>query len=150
MPLSTPSEMFHHRAVLISGDDECRARILIRRTHSIDQRSEEQPLKLTPVLGSPERWRTAAALRAPGLTAGTELKTTVLPFILRGVKRLGMDSVMCPAEMRLEVWRRLATNLRPTHLGRIANLIGVDDLPAAFTALLKGEAQGRYVVRLRG
>ena len=69
-----------------------------------------------------------------GLTAGTELKTTVLPFILRGVKLLGIDSVMCPAEMRLEVWRRLATDLRPTRLDRIATLIGVDDLPAAFTA----------------
>jgi len=89
-------------------------------------------------------------IASSGLAGGHELHTTVMPFILRGVKLLGIDSVMCPAETRLEVWRRLATDLRPTHLDRIANLIGLDDLPSAFTALLKGEAQGRYVVRLRG
>ena len=87
------------------------------------------PSAATSSPGSRERWCTAAASRVPGLPAGTELKTTVLPFILRGVKLLGIDSVMCPAETRLEVWRRLATDLRPTHLGRIANLIGLDDLP---------------------
>jgi NADPH:quinone reductase-like Zn-dependent oxidoreductase len=90
------------------------------------------------------------AIAVSGLTGGIDVHTTVIPFILRGVKLLGIDSVMCPAETRLEVWRRLATDLRPTHLDRVAKLIGLDDLPAAFTALLKGEAQGRYVVRLRG
>jgi len=108
-----------------------------------------------PVGGEILAWLTrtmayGGCIASSGLTAGTELKTTVLPFILRGVKLLGIDSVMCPAETRLEVWRRLATDLRPTHLDRIADLIGLDDLPSAFTALLKGEAQGRYVVRLRG
>jgi NADPH2:quinone reductase len=93
-----------------------------------------------PVGGEILAWLTrtmayGGCIASSGLTAGTELKTTVLPFILRGVKLLGIDSVMCPAETRLEVWRRLATDLRPAHLGRIANLIGVDDLPAAFTAL---------------
>src|SRR4029453_14804094 len=48
-----------------------------------------------------------------GLTGGTNLRMTVLPFILRGVKLLGIDSVMCPAAMRLEVWRRLAGDLKP-------------------------------------
>jgi len=107
-----------------------------------------------PVGGEILAWLTrtmayGGCIASSGLTAGTELKTTVLPFILRGVKLLGIDSVMCPTETRLEVWRRLATDLRPAHLGRIANTIGLDGLPAAFTAILKGEAQGRYVVRLR-
>ena len=108
-----------------------------------------------PVGGEILAWLTrtmayGGCIASSGLTNGIELKTTVLPFILRGVKLLGIDSVMCPADTRLEAWRRLATDLRPGHLARIANLIGLDELPHAFAALLKGEAQGRYVVRLRG
>jgi NADPH:quinone reductase-like Zn-dependent oxidoreductase len=74
------------------------------------------------------------------------LKTTVLPFILRGVKLLGIDSAMCPMAKRLEVWRRIATDLRPARLSTVAVTIGLDDLPRAFATLLSGEARGRYVV----
>ena len=56
-------------------------------------------------------------IASSGLTGGTELHTTVLPFILRGVKLLGIDSVMCPTATRLEAWRRLASDLKPAHLG---------------------------------
>ena len=83
-----------------------------------------------------------------GLTGGTELQTTVMPFILRGVKLLGIDSVMCPMPTRLEVWRRLATDLKPAKLADIAREIALDGLPDAFDALLNGRARGRYVVRL--
>ncbi len=83
-----------------------------------------------------------------GLTGGTELQTTVLPFILRGVKLLGIDSVMCPAAKRHEVWHRLATDMKPRALGPVAREIGLDDLPGAFATLLKGEARGRFVVKL--
>jgi acrylyl-CoA reductase (NADPH) len=83
-----------------------------------------------------------------GLTGGTDLKTTVLPFILRGVKLLGIDSVMCPMATRLDVWRRIATDLKPAHLSTIATTIGLPQLPAAFATLLSGAARGRYVVEL--
>jgi len=83
-----------------------------------------------------------------GLTGGTELKTTVLPFILRSVKLLGIDSAACPMEKRLEVWRRLATDMKPAKLAAVAREITLDDLPQAFATLLKGEAVGRFVVRL--
>jgi NADPH2:quinone reductase len=83
-----------------------------------------------------------------GLTGGTELKTTVLPFILRGVKLLGIDSVMCPMVTRLDVWRRIAGDMRPRHVRRIAREIALDGLPAAFEELLHGRARGRFVVRL--
>jgi NADPH2:quinone reductase len=83
-----------------------------------------------------------------GLTGGTELHTTVLPFILRGVKLLGIDSVMCPAPKRHEVWRRLATDMKPRALSTIGRTIALDDLPGAFATLLKGEARGRFVVKL--
>jgi acrylyl-CoA reductase (NADPH) len=87
-------------------------------------------------------------IASSGLTAGTQLTTTVLPFILRGVKLLGIDSVMCPAEKRQAVWRRLATDLKPAGLRTIATDIGLDGLPDAFATLLKGGARGRFVVRM--
>jgi NADPH2:quinone reductase len=87
-------------------------------------------------------------IAASGLTAGTELKTTVLPFILRGVKLLGIDSVMCPAPTREAVWRRLATDLKPARLRTMTTDITLDQLPDAFATLLRGGARGRYVVNL--
>ena len=85
-----------------------------------------------------------------GLTGGTELHTTVLPFILRGVKLLGIDSVMCPMEKRLRVWQRLATDLRPAGLRTVAREITLDALPDAFATLLRGAARGRFVVTHEG
>jgi acrylyl-CoA reductase (NADPH) len=82
------------------------------------------------------------------LTGGTDLRMTVLPFILRGVKLLGIDSVMCPMPTRLDVWRRLATDLKPANLGTMVERITLDDLPRAFETLLKGAARGRFVVDL--
>ena len=87
-------------------------------------------------------------IASSGLTGGTELQTTVLPFILRGVKLLGIDSVMCPMTARLEVWRRLAGDLKPARLAETARRISLEELPSAFDALLKGQARGRYVVAL--
>jgi len=83
-----------------------------------------------------------------GLAAGSDLHTTVMPFILRGVSVLGIDSVACPMDIRRRVWERLATDLRPAALAGIAREIAFDDLPDAFTALLNGAARGRYVVKL--
>jgi len=87
-------------------------------------------------------------IASSGLTAGTDLHTTVLPFILRGVKLLGIDSVACPARARTEVWRRLASDLKPRHLDAIAPEIPLEGLPDAFATLLKGGARGRFVVKL--
>jgi NADPH2:quinone reductase len=84
-----------------------------------------------------------------GLTAGVELHTTVMPFILRGVTLLGIDSAMYPRPQRIEVWRRLATDLRPGDLAKIGHEIGLQDLPAAFDTLLKGAARGRSVVKIQ-
>jgi acrylyl-CoA reductase (NADPH) len=87
-------------------------------------------------------------IAASGLTGGTELHTTVLPFILRGTKLLGIDSVMCPMEVRRTVWRHLASDMRPAGLRAMTQEIGLDQLHQAFDTLLKGAARGRYVVRL--
>jgi acrylyl-CoA reductase (NADPH) len=72
-----------------------------------------------------------------GLAAGVELSTTVLPFILRAVCLLGINSVDTPRDLRLAVWSRIGGDLRPRHLDRIAGrTIGFDELPGAFQAYL--------------
>jgi acrylyl-CoA reductase (NADPH) len=88
-------------------------------------------------------------IASSGLTAGVRLETTVLPFILRGVRLLGIDSVMCPMELRRHVWHRLAADMKPTRLPTLARTIELDGLPEAFATLLAGEARGRTVVRIR-
>ena len=87
-------------------------------------------------------------IASSGLTAGHELHTTVMPFILRGVKLLGIDSAICPMPLRQHVWHRLATDLKPAHLDLTTSEIGLDGLPHAFETLLAGQARGRFVVRL--
>jgi NADPH2:quinone reductase len=87
-------------------------------------------------------------IASSGLAGGTHLQTTVLPFILRGVKLLGIESVMCPMPMRRDVWRRLGSDLKPAALKTIAQPIGMEALPGAFATLLKGGARGRFVVKV--
>lgn len=84
-----------------------------------------------------------------GLTGGAELKTTVMPFILRGVSLLGINSSATPRDVRLSVWRRIATDLRPRHLERIVTrTISFSELPDAFAAYIDGSVTGRTVVRI--
>ena len=88
-------------------------------------------------------------IASTGLTGGVELRTTVMPFILRGVSLIGIDSAMCPMPVRADVWRRLATDMKPVDLDSIAHEITLDGLAAAFETLLSGKARGRFVVNLR-
>jgi len=83
-----------------------------------------------------------------GNAGGIELKTTVLPFILRGVRLIGVDSAFTPMPLRRKVWERLATDLKPRHLGEIASIIGIENLAEYFARMLKGGIRGRAVVRL--
>ena len=95
--------------------------------------------------------RRGAAVAASGNTGGMALETNVAPFILRGVALLGVDSVACPRPTRLEVWRRLGSDLRPRHLDdSIASEVdGLGDgLVAALERVLAGEMTGRTVVRI--
>ncbi len=88
------------------------------------------------------------SIACSGLTAGIDLNTTVMPFILRGVSLLGIDSAVCPMKRRLEVWQRLATDMKPSKLSAVAREIRLEGLPEAFSTLLAGEARGRFVVGL--
>lgn len=87
-------------------------------------------------------------IAAFGNAGGIDLKTNVLPFILRGVRLIGVDSAATPMQLRRKVWQRLATDLKPRHLADIANMITLDDLGAYFESMLKGGIKGRAVVRL--
>ncbi len=91
--------------------------------------------------------RANGAVAACGLAENFALPTTVMPFILRGVALLGIDSLQWPMTQRVEVWRRLATDLKPAGIDRIGHEIGLNQLDAVLTAILKGEVTGRYVVR---
>ena len=84
-----------------------------------------------------------------GLAASHKLETTVMPFILRAVCLLGINSVDTPRDLRLAVWSRIASDLRPRHLETIGSrAIGFDELPGAFQAYLDGSVTGRTVVEV--
>jgi NADPH:quinone reductase-like Zn-dependent oxidoreductase len=73
----------------------------------------------------------------------------VLPFILRGVSLLGVNSSSTTAELRAQVWSRLATDLKPQHLDRIVTrTIDRSELPRAFDDYLHGRVIGRTLVRM--
>jgi acrylyl-CoA reductase (NADPH) len=86
------------------------------------------------------------AIASIGLAASMNLNTTVAPFILRGASLLGIDSGSTPMPLRQEIWKRLATDMRPSHLKEIARTIPFDELPQAFGGLMKAAAKGRIVV----
>jgi putative YhdH/YhfP family quinone oxidoreductase len=89
------------------------------------------------------------SVAASGLTGGNNLPTTVLPFILRGVNLLGIDSVMLPIERRRAIWQRIATDLRPAGLDEIGHDVTLADLDEVLTLILDGRATGRWVVDVR-
>jgi len=93
-----------------------------------------------------KRLNYGSAVAASGLTGGTAIPTSVMPFILRGVALLGIDSVQTPMEIRRNVWARIATDLKPAGLESIGHSIGLADLDRVLTAILAGEVSGRYVV----
>lgn len=101
-----------------------------------------------PLANILKRTQYGGSVAASGLTAGNGLATTVLPFILRGVNLLGIDSVNIELERRRRVWERLAGDLKPNGLDEIAREITLDDLDEVLTAILRGEARGRSLVRL--
>jgi acrylyl-CoA reductase (NADPH) len=84
-----------------------------------------------------------------GNAAGMALDTTVMPFILRGVRLVGVNSDNEP-ELRERIWQRLATDLRPRHLENIRRVVPFTDLPAAVDDLIAGRNRGRVVVAVQG
>jgi putative YhdH/YhfP family quinone oxidoreductase len=90
------------------------------------------------------------AVAASGLTGGPALATTVIPFILRGIALLGMDSVQMPIEPRRELWAALGGPLAPRHLDEIVTEVDVKDVVGVIDKVRDGQFSGRAVVRVAG
>lgn len=88
------------------------------------------------------------AIAACGNAGGVALNTTVLPFILRGVALLGIDSNLCPYDRRKEAWERLASVLPRALLHRMMTVVPLEDVPKVSEEILQGNIQGRVVVDL--
>jgi acrylyl-CoA reductase (NADPH) len=86
------------------------------------------------------------AIAACGNAGGIEFATTILPFILRGARLLGIDSVMCPRDLRRRAWDRLVHDLPSDLLDDMTSQVGLSDVPELAGRILKGQVQGRVVV----
>ena len=87
-----------------------------------------------------------ASVAAVGRAGGVKLPATVIPFLLRGVNLLGIDSVMQPQAMRSAAWVRIARDLPMDKLEAMISPATLGDLPALGEAILKGQVKGRVVV----
>jgi acrylyl-CoA reductase (NADPH) len=154
-----------YEVVAVSGkpgaDDYLRdigaARVLRRQEIDLGSKPMEKALWACAVdnVGGPlltwltrtvDQWGNIASI---GLAGSHELNTTVMPFILRGVNLLGINSVLTPRKLRLEVWQRIASDLKPAALDRICTkIVGLDELPAQFDDYIQGRVIGRTVVRI--
>ena len=148
--------------VSILKDDEASgfglgAHALIRRE---DMSTASRPLESTrwaggvDTVGSTSLARLLAETRdngvvtACGLAGGHDLPTTVMPFILRGVRLQGINSVTVPVPERERIWQRVVQDLPLDHLEDMIEEITLDEVPAQAEAILQGRVRGRTVVRL--
>jgi acrylyl-CoA reductase (NADPH) len=98
---------------------------------------------LATVLAAMAHGGTVAAC---GLAGGADLPTTVMPFILRGVRLIGVDSAYCPPEVRKRAWTRLAAELPADFESRFAEVVSLDQVPRLASEILAGKVRGRIVV----
>ena len=154
-----------YEVVAVSGKPEAddylkslgAARILRRQEIDMGKRPMEAVLfagAIDNVGGELLTWLTRTVdfwgnIASIGLAGSPKLETTVLPFILRGINLLGINSSATPRNVRLEVWKRLASDLRPRHFDKlVTRTIGFEELPAAFDDYIKGRVVGRTIVKI--
>ena len=133
------------------------SRILLRDQMDLGKRPMEKALwggAIDNLGGDYLTWLTRTVdyggnIASIGLAASAGLNTTVLPFILRAVCLLGINSVDTPSDLRRAVWSRIGDDLKPQHLDKIGNrTISFDELPGAFQAYIDGTVTGRTVVEI--
>jgi acrylyl-CoA reductase (NADPH) len=90
------------------------------------------------------------SVAAVGLAGGSKLPTSVIPFLLRGVNLLGIDSVMQPFEKRLKAWKRIAADLPLDQLDAMTQMATLSDVAELCDQILNGQIQGRVVVDVNG
>lgn len=102
---------------------------------------------LTWLTRTTDWWGSIASI---GLAGSHELDTTVMPFILRGVNLLGINSMATPRKLRLKIWQRIATDLKPSKLNlMVAKTVPFEELPKVFQPLLDGKQTGRTIIKIR-
>jgi len=92
--------------------------------------------------------KVGGAIASIGLASSFKFNTTVMPFILRGVSLLGIDSVNAKSPVRRKVWERLGSDMKPAHLSDIVQLVEFDELPSVFPKLTQSAMRGRVVVKV--
>ena len=154
-----------YEVVAVSGKPEADALLTALGARQILRRQDldfgRRPLEATRWAGAIDNvggemltWLTRTVdfwgnIASIGLAGGPQLVPTVMPFILRGVNLLGINSSATPREPRLAVWQRIATDLRPRHFdGLVTRVLTFDELPGAFPDYLEGRVTGRTVVRI--
>ena len=90
--------------------------------------------------------RHSGVVAACGLAGGNDLPGTILPFLLRGVRLIGIDSVLCPTDRREAAWQRLARDLQPAMIDAMTTVAPLTDLPALADQILNGQVRGRVVI----
>ena len=132
------------KSVLIRGQFELTEKPLGAETYAgaVDNLGGEQLSWLTRVM------KVGGTIASIGLAQGWEVKTTVMPFILRGVSLLGIDSVNCPMSLRRELWGKLANEWRCDKLASHCRTVPFAELPSVFDAYVKGAVTGRTVVKI--
>ncbi|MEW9500976.1 acrylyl-CoA reductase family protein [Jeotgalibacillus marinus] len=95
------------------------------------------------------RIKRGGAVAVSGLTGGSDIPTTVHPFILRGVSLIGVDSAYCPMPLREEIWKRLADDLKPDDLDEMVDReVPLEDVPIAMRDILQSKIRGRVLVKV--
>ena len=132
------------KEVLIRGQFEMTEKPLGAETYAgaVDNLGGEQLSWLTRVM------KIGGTIASIGLAQGWEVKTTVMPFILRGVSLLGIDSVNCPMALRRELWTKLANEWKCEKLASHCRTVSFAELPSVFDAYVKGAVTGRTVVKI--
>ena len=156
-----------YQVTALSGKPECRDFLSeLGATQVIDRNTLEmggKPLEKSAWGGAVDNlggavlgWLTRTVhpygnIASIGLASGIKLETSVMPFILRGVSLLGINSLLMPPAFAERAWRRLSTDLKIRHLDRIVTrTIGFDELPGAFDGYIEGRVTGRTVVKISG
>jgi acrylyl-CoA reductase (NADPH) len=131
-------------SVLVRGQFEMTEKPLGSETYAgaVDNLGGEQLSWLTRMM------KVGGTIASVGLAQGWEVKTTVMPFILRGVSLLGIDSVNCPMALRRELWAKLANEWKCDRLASHCRTVSFTELPSVFDAYVKGAVTGRTVVKI--
>lgn len=152
-----------YEVTAFSGKEETRERLLRYGAVAVDARPDTDTIR---TLG-PETWagamdsvggqtlswlastmRRGAGIASYGNAGGVKVATTVMPFILRGVNLLGINSSWFDDDVRRELWHRMSTDLKPAHLAEIGHTVAFADLPEVCERIVRGEVAGRTVVHI--